>query len=342
MKNAALFLAVLLALTGCRNGSWLDSGVDVSEIDYEQGVSWVDIPDSLIANPEIIALSGSYFGWSEQSGETPFILVDRKTGSTLTNVRRGRQENEVLNVNQFLATGDSSFAVMDNFKKRMTVYSVGEGGLVPVQSVPIDEYTTACALGDTLVGVLSGGDARYRTRKMDGTVLSDFCDYSQYGLNTEVGSGLMQGHLQVNGTLGRMASYSYYAGCYEIVDFVKGETVCSVLLEEMPFDENEGHFATMRPDSKVSFVSLSSSGDYLFALYDGKELKHYIEHPGLAPSGNHVCIFDWNGKYLACLHSALPVRSLAWDQVSGRLCLCVLTESGQYRFCFVDIPAWLK
>ena len=49
MKNAALFLAVLLALTGCRNGSWLDSGVDVSEIDYEQGVSWVDIPDSLIA-----------------------------------------------------------------------------------------------------------------------------------------------------------------------------------------------------------------------------------------------------------------------------------------------------
>lgn len=40
MKKAALFLAVLLALTGCRNGSWLDSGVDVSEIDYEQGVSW--------------------------------------------------------------------------------------------------------------------------------------------------------------------------------------------------------------------------------------------------------------------------------------------------------------
>ena len=148
MKKAALFLAVLLTLTGCRNGSWLDSGVDVSEIDYEQGVSWVDIPDSLIANPEIIALSGSYFGWSEQSGETPFILVDRKTGSTLTNVRRGRQENEVLNVNQFLATGDSSIAVMDNFKKRMSVYSVGEGGLVPVESVPIDKYTTACALGD--------------------------------------------------------------------------------------------------------------------------------------------------------------------------------------------------
>ena len=96
MKKAALFLAVLLTLTGCRNGSWLDSGVDVSEIDYEQGVSWVDIPDSLIASPEIIALSGSYFGWSEQSGETPFILVDRKTGSTLTNVRRGRQENEDL------------------------------------------------------------------------------------------------------------------------------------------------------------------------------------------------------------------------------------------------------
>ena len=64
MKKAALFLAVLLALTGCRNGSWLDSGVDVSEIDYEQGVSWVDIPDSWIANPEIIARSGSYFGCS--------------------------------------------------------------------------------------------------------------------------------------------------------------------------------------------------------------------------------------------------------------------------------------
>uniref|UniRef100_UPI003FF0F3BF BF3164 family lipoprotein n=1 Tax=Candidatus Cryptobacteroides bacterium TaxID=3085639 RepID=UPI003FF0F3BF len=89
--------------------------------------------------------------------------------------------------------------------------------------------------------------------------------------------------------------------------------------------------ASMRPDSKINFISVTSSDNYIYALYDGNMIQYYIEHKGEVPSGKYICVFDWDGNYVKCYQSRFPIRSLSWNPDDKNLYGCVLADDGEYR-----------
>ena len=135
-------------------------------------------------------------------------------------------------------------------------------------------------------------------------------------------------HFPVRKTVGQNLS----SGAYEIVDYRDTATVCSKVLEMSSFNDHKGRYLSMRPDSKTGFISVASNAKYIYTLYDGKELSYYMSNPGIGLRGHNICVFDWDGNYVFRLHSADPVRCISWNEERQSLYLCVLTDSGEYRF----------
>lgn len=331
MKHPLQCLAIIFLLAGCRqSGLWINRA-EVSKINYSTDGSWVEVPENTINNPEMLCTGGNLIVWSESSGDFPVRIYDMISSNVISCIRKGRADNEILNVNQLAMSGADRFSVSDIFKKRMTEYLVKNDTCFQVRTVPIQEYSTVCAVGDTLIGVLPKGDARYCIKTLSGEILREFGDYSSFGMNNEVGRSLMQGHLQVNRSLGRMAQFCYYTGAYEIIDYRKDSVVYAKMLDESSFDDNGQRIASMRPDSKINFISVTSSDNYIYALYDGNMIQYYIEHKGEVPSGKYICVFDWDGNYVKCYQSRFPIRSLSWNPDDKNLYACVLADDGEYR-----------
>lgn len=330
-----LFLWVFLVLISSCQKNWINR-VEVRELDAYDGISWLPIPDDSISSPNFIVSYSSYVVWSEPKEDWIIHVYDSVDGLISPAVRRGRAENEILNVNQLLSS-NGRFYVADIFKKRLTGYIVSNDDCDQIVSVPITEFSTLDVQGDTLVGQSSYDNGRFIIRSMNDTTGRRFGDYSYYGLDNKIGAQLLAGHVSANNELGRIACFSHFSCAYDIEDYKREEDVISVLLKPFLYDDNEGHFVTMSPETEDCFVAVSSSEDYIYALYDGKELKEYmtIKNGDVNVYGQYICIFDWNGNYIDCIHSELPLTSIAWNKEQGRLYVSALCHDGLYRIGYL-------
>ena len=336
-----VFIMSLMMLTGCRNSSaWLNDVPDI-KIDFASDVEWIDVPTDSISDPEMMVAFGEYLLWVDNQLASPVRIFDGSTGEISSPVQTGRASNEMLDVQEVLRT-EAGFALEDTFKKRLYFYQKDTVSGIWEQSASTDvsEFCWVSIAGDTVVGQLMDGTGRYGV-KSPGQEIQRFGDYSQYGLDNASGWGLMMGHSAVNAVSGRYAVFSCYTGAYEIVDYRDTATVCSKVLEMSSFNDHKGRYLSMRPDSKTGFISVASNTKYIYALYDGKELSYYMSNPGIGLRGHDICVFDWDGNYVFRLHSADPVRCISWNEERQSLYLCVLTDSGEYRFG--EIPyAWFQ
>lgn len=339
MKNTWILLAAML-LSGCSSGkSWLTE-VPVVELNAVRNMEAVPMPGDSISQPEIIASFGDYIVWSERKGND-LLKICRIDGIMLdSGIRKGRAADEILNVNQIMSQ-NGGFAICDIFKKKAFCYQIDGDQCRPHETFPIEGYNTIVVSGDTLIGTLKSGEHRYGLALKDGTPVFQYGDYSKYGLNTEIGCGLLQGHVAVNVEKGRLACFSYYADTYEISDYRHGEVLRSEQHEEFKFSGKDGGQVLMSPDSRLAFISVTSSSGHVFALYDGKDLKHYMANSGSAPCGNSICVFDWDGNYEKCLHLDRQATSIAWNPDFRKLYVSILMEDGEYSIRVVN-DAFLK
>lgn len=97
-------------------------------------------------------------------------------------------------------------------------------------------------------------------------------------------------------------------------------------LEDFSFDGKVGGQVLMGPESKLNFISVSSSETYIYALYDGKDLNYYMSNQVDSPSGNTICVFDWDGNYVKSVHLDYPVTCIAWNPDDNSLYISVLMD----------------
>lgn len=329
--SAALAAMLLSACAG--NREWID-GVRAEDIDYEKDVEWLDVPADSIGVPSDMAVSGSFLAWSESAGNRMLYIYGLESGKTYTPVKKGRASEELLNINQLMPR-NGGFYVVDIFKHILCGYGYDSVRDVFIREslASINEFCVVAVARDTVVGVLTDGQARYGVRASDGRIVKSFGDYAEYGLNNREGWGLLQGKMCCSPVLGRFAIFSYYTVAYEILDMNAAAVVASEVLDMSSYDSNSHKFITMRPESKIGFISLTASDDRIYALYDGKNLKHYMDNRGIGMSGNDIVVFDWEGQYRSRLHSDRPVSCIAWNETDKSMYLCVLSDDGEYRFC---------
>lgn len=330
-KIKIIVLGSVVMLSGCGPASDWIKDAPVHDIDFNADVRWADVPQDSISRPEMLVSFGPYILWADNSLDRPVWIWNEDTGELSSPVMSGRASNEILDVQEIMQTPDG-FALMDTFKKRLYYYRLDPNSAEWRQENSEDtkEFCWVTVAEDTIVGQLMDGTARYGV-KPAGEGLRRFGDYSEYGLANGAGWGLLMGHGTANASQGLYAVYSCYTSAYSIVDYRDTATVCSRSLEMSSFNNHGDHYVSMRPDSKMGFVSVASNDNYIFALYDGKELDYYMSHPGVGLRGNDICIFSWDGSYVNRLHSDRPVSCIAWNGERQSLYLCVL-DNDEFRF----------
>lgn len=326
--STAFLLSAILISSCSKSGGWLQEA-PVMEIDFESDIELVDIPPDSLGTPEQMLSYGQYILWSDNDLDMPLWVYNQTDGSIASPLKKGRAYNEVLNINQIVHI-ENGFGLSDMFKNRLTCYKMESGTSVNMSETDIKDFSAVSMVADTIIGTLKNGHSRYALCSSDGDLIKEFGDYSKYGLSNEAGWGLMQGHICANARLGRIACFSYYTGAYEIVNYRDTSVICSRILEMSTFDDNGQHYASMKPDSKVNFISATSGNEMIFTLYDGKDLKYYMENRGIGQRGNDICVFDWDGNYIIRLHSEFPLCSIAWNEDNESLYLCFLSKSGKY------------
>lgn len=327
--NVKYALVVLICLEACSHQeTWLQNA-PITMLEVSKDIEYVPIPQDSIVLPEIIATCDDYVIWSEKKGNCLLKISDCEGNILSSGIKKGRALDELLNITQILIH-NRGFIVCDVFKKKAYSFSLEKNLVIKDKSFDIDAFSTIAVSGDTIVGVAKHGKCKYESKLIGGKTISKFGDYSYYGLNTEIGCGLLQGHICINEVKGRIACFSYYAGAYEIADYRCHKIVRSEKLEDFSFDGNSGGQVLMGPESKLNFISTVSSENFIYALYDGKDLKYYMMNRGDSPSGHNICVFDWNGNYVKCIKLDVPVTSISWNHDDKRLYVSVLVD-GHYK-----------
>lgn len=109
----------------------------------------------------------------------------------------------------------------------------------------------------------------------------------------------------------RMAWFAYYHAAYQIMDYRSGNTVHSCILEPSDYVITNGQ-AVLSKTSKLGFISVSSTNEELFALYDGKALDNYIQDRG-RPYGQDIITIGWDGIIRGRYHSSIPIYAISTD-----------------------------
>lgn len=287
------------------------------------------------SSPEMMTVLDSSLIVVDNNIKEPLNVFNLNDTRRCDFILKGRADGEVLNINQVFRSSPHLF-VCDNFKGELYKYSIDADTLVRISKQNVTGFSSIVASEDTLAGILNNGEARYGI-KAGGceSQVKTFGDYSEYGVSNNVGWGLTQGHMAINTSLGLFATFSYYTAAFDIADYRNAVQIHSEAMDMSTYDSHSDHFATMRMDSKIGFISVASTDSMIYTVYDGKPLSYYMANRGKKTYGQDICIFDWSGNYIRHLRSELPIKCIAHDK-NEYLYLCI-QDKEEYRLCRLAI-----
>lgn len=333
MNRLSIGVVLLLFLSACNTGTsdWI-SEVPVVCDDISKEIVWLDIPTDSLNAPIAFAKTDDKIIVADVTQNTALKIFDCSDKTLTRCLNIGRSEVEVIDVHQMFLYKDY-LVVVDNLSKKMLFLDLEDYTIKKVYD--INNYSTVAIVNDSIVGTLLSSKARYGKTKLDNIHdLRGFMDYSEYGLSNSLGSGLLQGHVVADDD-SHLAWFGYYSAIYQVIDYDKETVIKSKILNESSFNNHDQYYATLRPDSIISFISVDGNNDHICVLYDGKELLHYMNNRGQKPYGNSILRLDWNGNMLSRYDSSLPIKCLHID--SSRLYLCVLIEDGNYKIGYYNL-----
>jgi len=320
MAKKPLLPFLLMTLAGmvvsC-DGNWLDR---IPERGLDGELVTLDVPESLVYSPtNMLALNG-WLIWADE-GDRPLVCYDLEAKKEFYPYDKGRADNEILNVGQLVRVSGSSFGIVDMLKRELRILTLSKDTVAEASKVSIDGFTTVSVSGDELIGTCSSETARYAVASLSDSLrqLRAFGDYSEYGLTGTGGRDLLQGYVTSWGD--RLAWASHFNVAFQIVNHRTGETIHSETMEMGRYDHSTQNYA-MTSETIDGFSALDSDGRHIVALYDGKDLGHYLTTKE-SFNGNDILVYDWDGKALARLTTPDKVASLSLSREDGRLFLCL-------------------
>lgn len=185
------------------------------EDDVARSVEWMDIAPEKIGDPELLCTAGDYLLWVDNDMDRPLSVLYLPTGEISAPLRKGRAGGEVLDIQQILRDVDTvgRFAAVDGFKHRIVCLSADRGTLSREGEYPIDAFSTVTLSGDSVVGLLRDGSARYGIGSLGGSSTAGLGDYSTFGLTNEAGWGIVAGPCCAASPLGANCVVRILYGC---------------------------------------------------------------------------------------------------------------------------------
>lgn len=313
-----------LAVLSCSKEKWINT-IPTIEKDISLCSNILNIPKDSIGAVTSILIRGNELIWSE--GPNPIIKSYNLSNNKLSvlPVKAGRAEAEIINIHQLIGPPDTTqLFIVDNLQSKIIVFQKEQLSWKQKKVISYNNLSSVTLTNEGhLIGV-STNEARYSWINDSGPHL--FGNYDDWDMDVETAWNFLQG--MVLSYSDRLAWFAYYHAAYQIMNYHKGNTIYSCILEPSDYITNRGQ-AVLNKTSKLGFVSISSTNKELFALYDGKTLENYIQDRS-KPYGQDIITMDWDGNIIGRYHSSIPIYAISSN--GEQMLMAMIDKNGQFYF----------
>lgn len=297
-----------------------------------------EYPNDSIGNPSHIHVTKDYIILVEPELENLLSAYNKKEHHFSRFLSKGRGPNEMINIQQINSwiNSDNDFCVLHTFENIFFIFSPQDSiyQLSQKKYLPTNSSTFACD-SNLLIGVLKGEKKHFYLKENTDSTLMYFGEFPQTNnYPPEIMSELLDGYCINSSKKKKFAWFSIYGDAFEIYDYkdiTSPKLTCHQILSLPIFSVNkiqEQEHAVFSPDTKIGIVSITSSNEYIFALYNNNTLKDVSKLKDNIFFSNQVLIYTWDGVPVKILNLNESVKAISFDKTNNTLFCIACDENG--------------
>ena len=291
----------------------------------------IEVPQSIIGNAYSIRKVDHFLVILDYSSDSYFHLIDLNErlpkGMYGT---KGQAPDEFIHPGKLHPYNDNQLCCFDNSKGEIKILTI------QVNDATI-EYSTLHSLkqnnlfealpirGDTILANGAFEESMFQLTVQDNQILCSseeypYKDQSEYRFSNQLRAMAYQGVLSMNGE--RKFAYATFNAhqihFYQVEDsrLVKLGEVIDSYARYMP-DGSTSYYSVINDgNSPICFTDLSSTNNYVYALYSGRTFKN---HRLSYRESEYLFVYDWSGKQFKSYHLDVPIVCFCIDEEDDKI-----------------------
>ncbi len=291
--------------------------------------------------PESFAVKDSLLMVYEPLKDTLLTIFDLKNTSKIKEVLpKGQGVGEGITLQNLSFDEDKPlFYCNDLGNNKIHVFSTYPTISLSEQKEIDPRVSTFVKYGDNWIFSIAGASKPFKTEVANEQIFWGETAKISNDLENEAINQILQGPITLTKTHKKFAWFSVYGEIYQIYDISKSPpTLIKEAIIKPPIFNNEG---VQNMFSTFGVNSVTSSEQFIYALYCGKTFKDAMASPETIFDSTKILVFDWDGKPVLLLDLSNEVKSISYDK--GILYALGLNSEKSYTIFMVkDIDNLVK
>lgn len=329
MRTKLVLLLVIMC--SCEEKSQIFLDLFSNSISKEMVVIEEVIPDSLNM-PEAILSNGDYLVFIESALPQLLTFYDFEKNLFSHGLNKGQGVDEAISV-QTIGVGRNIGEVYASDLVTQSVFLLSlDESMAKVKKDSINMKVRFCEVSydNDLTFFLLVGDEKRFLMKSNGQYNKFGENIAITGMSPEIVSQTLQGPCAISSKRKRIAWFSVYGDVMEIYDYsdlnnivLVKSNVCNLPI----FNSSNG---ALNFKTKLNVSSVTSDDNYIYALYNEKNLEQAAQDRAQAFFSKKVLLFDWDGNPCFVVELNRPVKSITYDKKKNMILCLGINDNLEY------------
>lgn len=326
-------LLLLVMFSSCDSNS--ETFLDLFSNRIIEKLSLVEeFPLDSLGAPDAILAVDDYWFFLEPKLDYQLTCYNVSKNTFSHKLRKGNGPDEVVSV-QTIGIGNTHDEIYVTDLMAQNVYKVIVGnGAVKFSRELKWENLRFCDVaydGGVEFALLVGEDKRFGVRDESGVRFFGQ-NITDLGVRPEIASQVLQGPCIVSSDEKRIAWFSAYGDVMEIYDYKNIDDIKLVNQNVgcLPIVDKSSDNGVLDFQTKMGVTSLTATDEYIYTLYNERNLKEAISDRNNAFFTNKILLFTWEGKPYKIIEVDKQIRSIAYDRKNNVLLCLGLNEDLDY------------
>jgi len=262
---------------------------------------------------------------------------------SITNVlEKGKAENEALIVTSIHKVGENVLYVYDDFGKKKIYFTIDSNQCHLDRISSVENFCASIETEDFIICALDSINNRFSVKDKRKDHYYSFGDFSLYENAQKSGVGYSDGLLVVNDQQNRFAWFSRSGASLCIASFngLSGNIVYQKIFQEPQFEtiKTKNEYVPIFSDKTIiGFTSVTTSRDYIFAMFNGKSFSEFIKNPKKdIMLCDNMCVFDWEGNLLGNIKLDINTKDIYYNRDTDKMNLIGINSRGECQIFSIN------
>ena len=327
-------LLLLVMFTSCDNTS--ETFLDLfSDRNTEKLYLVEEFPLDSLGSPDAILAVDDYWFFLEPKLEHQLTCYNVSKNTFSHKLMKGNGPDEFISV-QTIGIGNTydEIYLTDLMAQNVIKVIVGDSVSVKFSKELKWENLRFCDVaydGGVEFALLIGEDKRFGVRDENGIRFFGQ-NITGLGVNPEVVSQVLQGPCIVSSVNKRIAWFSAYGDVMEVYDYknLNDINLINQNVACLPIVDKSSKNGTLDFHTKMGVTSLAATDEYIYALYNERNLKEAIKNRNNAFFTNKILLFTWEGEPYKIVEVDKQIKSITYDKKNDVLLCLGLNENLDY------------